>query len=381
MRHWLGLQAIGACVLTLAACSGATHGPTQAVSAATAAPPGAALRISGHRFVDSSGHAIRLLGVNRSGTEYACVQGWGIFDGPSDATSITAMTSWRVNAVRVPLNEDCWLGINGVKAQYAGIAYRSAIKQYVRLLHQAGLAAILDLHWAAPGSTPATQQLPMADADHAPSFWASVADAFKTDDRVAFDLYNEPFISPSNAVTGDPWSCWLHGCAMRPGSGISGTWRSAGMQALLDAVRSAGAHQPVLAGGLAWSSDLSGWASHRPIDPQHQVAASFHLYNFAGCSTQRCWDAQVAPVAAVAPVVTGELGEDDCAGGFINGYMGWADAHGVSYLGWTWDTWPCGSGPALISSYSGTPTGFGAALRSHLRQLAPPTFAPAGATP
>ena len=24
------------------------------------------------------------------------------------------MKAWNINAVRVPLNEDCWLGINGV---------------------------------------------------------------------------------------------------------------------------------------------------------------------------------------------------------------------------------------------------------------------------
>ena len=352
-------------------------GPIGGVSGATASTPGAALRISGSNFIDSAGHRIRLLGVNRAGTEYACVQGWGIFDGPSDATSIAAMAAWRINTVRIPLNEDCWLGINGVKAQYAGTAYQTAIEHYVALLHHAGFAVVLDLHWAAPGTTPATQQVPMADADHAPAFWSSVAAAFRSDDRMAFDLYNEPFLSAANAYTSDPWTCWLHGCAMRPGYGVSGSWHSAGMQALLDAVRSTGARQPVLAGGLAWSSDLTGWLARRPNDPLHQVAAAFHVYNFAGCSAESCWDSQVAPVAASVPVFTGELGENDCAGGFISSYMTWADSHGISYLGWTWDTWPCGSGPALISSYTGAPTGFGAALRNHLRQLAPPTFAAA----
>ena len=48
--------------------------------------------------------------MDRSGTEYACVQGNGIFDGPNDQASITAMKSWGVNAVRVPLNEACWNG-------------------------------------------------------------------------------------------------------------------------------------------------------------------------------------------------------------------------------------------------------------------------------
>ncbi|MCO6005108.1 hypothetical protein NE236_08940 [Actinoallomurus purpureus] len=44
-----------------------------------------------------------------------------------------------------------------------------------------------------------------------------------------------------------------------------------------------------------------------------------------------------------------------------------ADAHAVGYLGWTWNTWGCGSGPSLISSYDGAATAYGAGLRDHLR--------------
>jgi hypothetical protein len=138
------------------------------------------------------------------------------------------------------------------------------------------------------------------------------------------------------------------------------------MQRLVNAVRSAGARQPIMLGGLAWSNDLSGWLRYEPRDPRHQLVASFHVYNFNTCGSERCWNKTVAPLAAHVPVVTGELGEDDCAHGFIDRYMRWADAHGISYLGWTWDTWDCGEGPALISSYDGTPTAFGAGLRGHL---------------
>jgi len=49
--------------------------------------------------------------------------------------------------------------------------------------------------------------------------------------------------------------------------------------------------------------------------------------------------------------------------------MAWADSHRISYLGWTWDTWNCSSGPALITSYSGTPTAFGAGFRDHLVRM------------
>jgi len=48
-----------------------------------------------------------LLGVNHSGTEYACVKGTGIFEGPQGAALASAIVSWHANTVRIPLNEDC----------------------------------------------------------------------------------------------------------------------------------------------------------------------------------------------------------------------------------------------------------------------------------
>ncbi len=195
-------------------------------------PAGAALasvRVVGNQLVDGSGHPVRLLGVNRSGTEYACAQGWGIFDGPSDDASVAAIAAWHTDAVRVPLNEDCWLGLNGVNPSFSGNAYRQAIVDYVGLLNAHGLVAVLDLHWGAPGTALALDQEAMPDADHSPAFWVSVAQTFRSVPGVVFDLFNEPHDVP--------WSCWLNGCSM-------GSWQAAGMQSLVDAVRSTGAGQP-----------------------------------------------------------------------------------------------------------------------------------------
>ena len=99
--------------------------------------------------------------------------------------------------------------------------------------------------------------------------------------------------------------------------------------------------------------------------------ASNHTYNFAACLAG-C-RAHLAQIAARHPVVTGELGEGDCRHTYIDPYMRWADRHGVSYLGWTWDAfggWTCESGPTLIEDYGGTPTAFGIGFREHLRELA-----------
>ncbi len=324
--------------------------------------------VSGNRIVNQSGQTVRLLGVNRSGAEYACLQGRRIFDGPSDSASVQAMVAWHIDAVRVPLNEDCWLGINGVRAAVGGAAYQRAIERYVQTLEAHGIVAILDLHWAAPGKYLALGQWPVPDLDHAPRFWTSVARAFAGNHGVIFDLFNEPYTTS--------WSCWLNGCATRfkPARTVV-SYNSAGMQSLVNAVRSTGASQPIMLGGLNYSSDDSQWLGFEPADPDHQLIVSFHNYDFGGCNTEACWNSSIAPLAASLPVVTGELGEGGCKQTYIDHYMSWADGHGVSYLAWAWDStappsgWGCSSGPALIKSYNGTPTAFGAGLKSHLARL------------
>ena len=104
------------------------------------------------------------------------------------------MQDWpNINAVRMPLNESCWLGINGVAASYSGESYKTAIQSYVKLLHGHDLIPILELHWVGPGTTLATRLQPMPDADHAPAFWADVATTFLDDDAVVFEAFNEPY--------------------------------------------------------------------------------------------------------------------------------------------------------------------------------------------
>ena len=82
------------------------------------------------------------------------------------------MKSWRINAVRIPLNEDCWLAVNGAPPEFSGGAYQQAIKDYVNLINLNGMYAILDLHWSGPGSVAATGQVAMPDALHAAAFWS-----------------------------------------------------------------------------------------------------------------------------------------------------------------------------------------------------------------
>lgn len=242
------------------------------------------------------------------------------------------------------------------------------IRAWVTGLESAGLYVILDLHWAGPGDQQATGIIPMPDADHAPDFWRSVAAEYEGDRATLFDLYNEPHdIS---------WGCWQHGCQIDDRR--VGSYRAAGMEELVAAVRSTGARNPVMLGGVDWARDDTEWLSHLPPDPAHAEVASNHTYNFAPCFG-RC-RAALATIARTHPVVSGEIGEGDCRDTYIDPYMDWADAHGVSYLAWAWDThggWTCRAGPSLIKGYDGTPTGFGIGFREHLAALAAEGLKPA----
>ena len=353
------------------------------------------VRVSGNMLIDGSGQAIRLLGVNMTETDDMCTADTGLSWG-SDGAVAKAIASWDANSVRIYLNEDCWLGINGVSAQYSGVAYQAAIEGLVAALNQDGIVAILDLQWSAPGAYVATGQSQMPDADHSVSFWSQVAKAFASDPSVIFDLFNEPALGGTDPTSAD-WFCWLNGCdaTYTSSGGSQVVYATAGMQQLVNTVRATGATQPIMVPGLNWAGDPCGvydtggnggscaWLAYEPSDPLHQLVVSFHTYNWTSCRTLSCWNTDVAPLAAKVPVVTDEFGEADCATTYITNFMNWADQNGISYLAASWGTPDAGdttcthstggSDPGdnleLLSNWSGAPSVLapqGAAIRTNL---------------
>jgi endoglucanase len=397
-RHWalrrpgkrqaaIGLAALAAAGVvagTALGLSGGGHGaqgvqdnlnaqPIATVSSGSAPQ----LHVSGNQLVDSNGQPVVLHGVDRSGTEFMCVQKGTIFDGPVNTAAIDVMKAKGIDVVRVPLNEACWNGDSYVNPAASGANYQNAIKAFVQRLNAAGMNVILDLHWtdgtytgpaSACSSSEAVCQKPMPDQAGAIPFWTSVANTFKGNDSVIFDLFNEPY--PDQLYQGnttEAWNCWLHGGSACPGF----SYQVAGMQDLVNAVRSTGANNVLMLGGLTWSNDLDGWLAHEPSDPDHNLAASWHSYNFNACSTESCWNSQIAPVIAKVPLIAGEIGENDCSDTYLTPLMNWLNSKGASYLAWTWNSdFNCATGPGLITSYSGAPTGMGVGVEAMLHNMA-----------
>jgi hypothetical protein len=335
-----------------------------------------ALHVSGNHVVTADGTTYRLLGVNRSSGEFACIQGRGMWDAPTDQATIDAMKTWNVHAVRVPLNEECWLGHADVPAGgTSGAAYQQAVKDWVNLLVANGINPILDLHWtfgqySGPGAgcpdPNATCQKPMPDAQFTPTFWSQVATAFKGNNAVIFDLFNEPFPDFANNFS-NPTAAWT---CLRDGGTCTGIgYPVAGMQSLVNAVRATGATNLIMVAGLSFTNDLSQWLAFRPTDPTGNLIASWHSYNFNACVTQSCWDSTIGTVARQTPVMIGEVGQNTCAHDYIDRVMAWADTNGVGYAAWTWNAWGgCNSGGnVLILDIAGTPTStYGEGFRAHL---------------
>lgn len=305
--------------------------------AVDAAPPGPVHpAVAGNRLIDArTGTTWIPHGVNWPDLEYACVYDYVPEHPPLETQR---MAEWKVDVVRLPLNQDCWLGVDGAPTPGGGTPseYRAQVQARVDAIHASGMAAILDLHWTGPAGVQAVGQRSMADAQST-TFWTSVATTFKNDPAVMFELFNEPY--SRGDTTPLSWACWRNGgCNVPIESDLEdplggGTYPAVGMATLVAAVRATGATQPLLLGGLNYSNDLTGWLANAPNDTQ--LVAAWHNYPGQGCWMD-CWNTTILSVAAHVPVLMTEFGYVAGSGDAFNPTMEWADANGIGYLPWAW---------------------------------------------
>jgi endoglucanase len=237
--------------------------------------------------------------------------------------------------------------------------YQTFMKNQVNTFLQNGLYVILELHWTAAGSATARGQQPMLNMDHSVAMWSQVAAAFKGMDAVILEPHNEPY-PDGNQDTVAAWTCWRDGGSC-PGLG----YQAAGMQTMVNTIRATGATNIIALGGVQYSNTLTRWLAYKPNDPRNNLAASWHVYNFNWCKTVACYDSQVAPVAAVVPLIATEIGTDPYDATWMTTLMNWLEARGASYLVWSWSTW--GQANSLLTNFNGTPSSpYGVLVRNYL---------------
>lgn len=369
------------------------------------------LHVSGNRIKNDLNQTVLLRGVNWGGPIYFCKGNAGIFAGPTpDQAWVDALKTWGINAVRICLNEHCWLGIASGTHFATGAQYRTAVNNVITLLLANDIYPIVDIHWNAPG-TAITDFQTYPDLDHAPAFWGtdanSMANTWKSNTAVIFDLFNEPGYDQGlagNVDTVAAWTCWRDGStAGNHASSSCSTFTSfpvAGMQTLVNAIRAAGAHNVCLLAGVRYANTLKqgtnpGWTAYKPTDADNNLAASVHTYNFNWHLNRSEWDSQYGVVAASYPVVALETGcnvtsavpagygtaapdtTDNAA--WWEDFLTWCDENLIGYMGWQWFTLT-DSGvqwEALITNYTtgaanGLPNSAGATYKSHLAAAPPP---------
>jgi len=311
--------------------------PAPAGPVATPSPGAAPVpTVSGNQIVDARTGSVWVPhAVNWPSFEYACQQGWAYSGSDATTAAAAAMVSWGINAVRLPLNENCWLGSGGSPAYGSVTGYRAAVRAWVDILNANGIVVILDLHWTAPVGQVADGQRAMTDSQST-LFWQSVAQAYRLVPSVIFDAFNEPYSRGSFTLS---WSCWKSGGCQAPVendvTSVGGsTFTVVGMSTLVTTIRNAGATQPIMLAGIDYANDLRGWLANRPADGQ--LIASWHNYPGQRCHTVACWNSEIAPVAATVPVIASEFGETDGGSSYLSEFMDWADQAGIGYAPWAW---------------------------------------------
>jgi hypothetical protein len=285
-------------------------------------------------------------------------------DGHILKTVQVATRDWHANLIRLPLSQDRWFG-KAPEQKDGGAGYRALVRQLADVCASNNACIILDLHWSDAGQWGTNIGQHNLPDINSVTFWKDIAAVYKNDPGVLFDLYNEP--AHIN------WDQWLKGGPMTEKDEKTGrtvTYDAVGMQALVDAIRSTGAKNVIVAGGINWAYEVGGILEGRILsDPKGNgiVYANHpypHGYEGLGRETIAQWAARIEAFSEKLPVIILEFGSIERMWPFPKEWNyddeKWnremirvLEAHQWSWAAWDFHTtaWPC-----LISDWNYTPT-------------------------
>lgn len=349
-------------IISLLAMAAVTH----SVQEPAVAPTGAGqpeLRVSG-RTVMAGNKSIRLRGVNVASLEWSS-------DGEGRVVKSVqqAIEEWKCNIIRLPLSQDRWFG-KASEQKDGGESYRAIVSNIVATCAKRKTYVILDLHWNNAGEWGRNiGQHHMPDMNSI-TFWKSCAAKFANHPAVIFDLYNEPHDTSYTIWRDGGTITETRGVGARQGEFKPVTYRTPGMQAMLDAVRSTGARNVAVVGGLDWAYDLAGVLRGYALKDRtgNGIIYACHSYPFKGDTVDQ-WLIKLDAALKEIPVIVSEFGDTNPPA-TVSEPNAWVrqvlDALELRKCHWTaWDFHPL-AGPCLVDKdYQPTPS-FGKLVKSAL---------------
>jgi len=295
------------------------------------------LQVVGDQIIDNKSNPVLLKGIVRPSLE------WSVTGQYLSSQDLSNIANWNSNGtiahsnvIRLDLYQGYWLS-SGPATQIG--SYKQIINAIVYYSIQLGMAVILDLHWTESG-----YQTPMANQDSL-TFWQQVATDYASFGTVLFELYNEPY-----GITTDVW--------------LNGNSTYAGYQQLYDAVRSTGAQNICIIGGLDYAYDLSFVNENFHVNGTNIVYCS-HPYNAKGQPGYQgeggTFQQDYQGILGNYPLIFTEFGTNG-ASYYPTGYaqiyssiLQFANANKVHYTGFAW--WVQNGDPqfpCLIQDWEGT---------------------------
>ncbi len=243
--------------------------------------------VVGTQLIDSSGHPLVLRGAQIE-TGFAYSNPWKNTTSLQQRLSIMLNSTvfnemsknWHMNALRLPLS-------NWVYAAHQQL-FLQLLDKAVQEANQAGLYVILDLHDYQQGGSPYGSGANMPKPESV-TFWKAIATHYLNNTMVMFDEYNEPHYPTANQ--------WLNGGGTQKGA-TGKTAPILGMQTLVKAIRSTGAKQIIIIGGIHNAGTL------RISDPN--IMYTTHTYHKVAVGTPAIWDQEWAGFKGRYPLFYGE---------------------------------------------------------------------------
>ncbi len=250
------------------------------------------LHVRGNHIIDGSGHPLLLQGAHIT-SAFNYIIAWNHGENPFGALNpgvFAAVHSWDMNVVRIPIS--FWI------YQLSPASYLAKLDTVIQQANSAQLYVVIDNHDDDQSGSPYGSGAAVPKPETI-TFWKAIASHYKYNPMLMFDIINEPKQTS--------WNMWLHGGGFITGS-TGKTSPIIGMQDVVDAIRSVGAPQIIIAEAPTTLNGFDGIGNDLIQDPN--IIYSIHEYfNYARDDHNRTpwgWDLEFGNLSATHPVFIGE---------------------------------------------------------------------------